>query len=111
MKYNFHAKTQKTPSNFFALLAPLHETFFVLFFIFLTTNIFSQDTIPSENYPLEQNTENISEQLQTEEIDFSESLEKLTYYKEHPLNLNSATKDELEQLNLLNEIQINNLLS
>lgn len=43
-------------------------------------------------------------------IDFSDVTEMLYYYYNHPLNLNSATQENLKALGFLNEIQINNLL-
>jgi hypothetical protein len=46
-----------------------------------------------------------------EEFDFNTLTENLEYRKKHPLDLNSATDQELRELGLLNEIQINNLIT
>lgn len=45
-----------------------------------------------------------------ENIDFQEVLDDLTYLGQHPLSINSATKDELLRLHFLSEIQIDNLI-
>ena len=59
---------------------------------------------------IQQRIEFISEQMEEEDIDLTTVFEQLNYFLEHPLNLNFATRDELESLGLLNEIQIRNLL-
>ncbi len=46
-----------------------------------------------------------------EDLDYSEIAEDLEYYIEFPLNLNTATTDELEKLLMLNDFQIKSLLS
>lgn len=57
-----------------------------------------------------QNIELMAEQQQAEEGDLSGLTEAWRYYKAHPLNLNRAGKEELLELQLLNEVQINHLL-
>lgn len=42
-------------------------------------------------------------------IDFTELIEDLKFYNEHPLNLNYASDDELHKLGILNPMQIYNL--
>ncbi|MFO0495643.1 MAG: hypothetical protein ACK50Y_08945, partial [Flavobacteriia bacterium] len=59
---------------------------------------------------MQQRIEFIAEQLETEEIDLTNVVEQLNYYFDHPLNLNGATADELEELNLLSDVQISDLL-
>ncbi|MFN5149382.1 MAG: hypothetical protein ACK5EK_10285 [Flavobacteriia bacterium] len=59
---------------------------------------------------VQQRIEFIAEQLETEEIDLTNIIEQLNYYFDHPLNLNSALAEELEELNLLSSVQINDLL-
>jgi hypothetical protein len=59
---------------------------------------------------VQQRIEFIAEQLETEEIDLTNVVEQLNYYFDHPLNLNGATAEELEELNLLTSVQINDLL-
>jgi len=78
-----------------------------------SSSSFSQDTIPSktDDNDIQQRLENLAEETQTEDADYSSLLEGLIYYKEHPVNLNKTNKEELQALQLLNDIQINNLLS
>lgn len=68
--------------------------------------VFSQE----KSEIIQQRIEFIAEQLETEEIDLTNVIEQLNYYYDHPLNLNSATVEEMEDLSLLTEIQINDLL-
>lgn len=58
---------------------------------------------------IQQRVEFISEQLEDESIDLTDVVEQLNFYYEHPLNLNSATSEELRDLWLLSDIQINDL--
>lgn len=91
----------------------------LLFTFFCTTKISAQvktDTIPRTDSvltddPLNQQIEDLSENLGSESVDLTTLVENLKYYKDHPLNLNNATLEELQDLMLLNEIQIDNLLS
>lgn len=58
-----------------------------------------------------QKLESISENLSLEDADFTVLEEQLQYYKENPLAINQATRENLHQLFLLNDIQINSLLT
>ncbi|MES2763021.1 MAG: helix-hairpin-helix domain-containing protein [Bacteroidota bacterium] len=58
---------------------------------------------------INQNVEILSEQLQVEDGDLSSLTDVWNYYKSHPINLNRAKREELEELQLLSDIQINNL--
>lgn len=83
---------------------------------FLALNNYAQvDSLNSKSNEqvdeqINQNIELISEQMQSEDGDLSSLTDTWTYYKSHPLNLNKAKKEELEDLLLLTDIQINNLL-
>lgn len=68
-------------------------------------------TTNGSDTPLDQQIENLSENLGSEDADLTALTESLLYYKEHPLNLNTATRDELVELRLLTDIQINNLIA
>lgn len=59
------------------------------------------------NEILEQVSSQISDD---EEFDFTTAYEDLLYYYQNPINLNNATKEQLEQLLFLDDIQIENLL-
>lgn len=69
----------------------------------------AQDTAtshpPDENV-IQQQLENIAENTNNEDADFTNLLDQLAIYKEHPINLNSTTPDDLRQLPYLTDIQI-----
>lgn len=71
-------------------------------------HLFAQDTIEAD---IEQKLENLAEQSQNEEADYTILLEGLTVYNKKPINLNNTNKDELTEFGLLDEIQIENLLA
>lgn len=78
--------------------------------LFFSAASFAQkDTIPTGD-PIQQQIENLAENLGTEDADYTNIEENLKYYAAHPLNLNTATREELQDLTLLDEIQINNLI-
>ncbi|MBA3704866.1 MAG: helix-hairpin-helix domain-containing protein [Bacteroidetes bacterium] len=76
-------------------------------------NSSAQTTPPTKTLEsdFQQQLENVAESIENENADYSNLLEDLIYYKEHPINLNHTNKEELEQIKLLNDIQINNLLT
>ncbi len=85
----------------------------ILFCNFIIIELFAQD--PNKTIP--QTTEEIIENYIEEiiantdkEIDLTSLYEDLTYFLNEPLNLNTATKADLEKLQLLSEFQINSLL-
>lgn len=58
--------------------------------------------------------ENIIEEISNstdEELDYNTLFDDLYNYYYNPLNLNGVTKEQLEKIKFLNEIQINNILS
>ncbi|MBL4862594.1 MAG: hypothetical protein JKY09_06210 [Crocinitomicaceae bacterium] len=59
---------------------------------------------------IQQRVEVIYEQLETESLDLTNVVEQLNYFYDHPLNLNSATRENLIDIGLLTDIQINELL-
>ena len=68
---------------------------------------FAQDTIDNS---IQQKLEDLAESSQSEDADYTNLLEMLTYYRQHPINLNNTNTVELSELGLLNAIQIENLL-
>jgi hypothetical protein len=66
------------------------------------------DSSNTEKEMIDQKIESIAE-LTDAELDYSDLLENLNYYLEHPVNLNNTTAEELKKLIVLNDIQINNL--
>lgn len=64
-----------------------------------------------KNTIIEQRLEEIAGSLdEGVELDYTNLLEDLTYYFEHPLNLNTANIEELRELYLLTDLQISSLL-
>ena len=45
-----------------------------------------------------------------EEVDYTDLYETLSYYYANPINLNDATEEDLQKLQILNDFQIKNLL-
>jgi hypothetical protein len=66
-------------------------------------------TSPGSDNFLEKTIETLAENSE-EEVDYTNIFENLTFYLDHPLELNTASADELQQLLLLDEFQINALL-
>ncbi len=77
-----------------------------IFFIFLAVSASGQ----TKSEVIQQRMEFIAEEFETEEISLEDVFDNLSNYYDNPLNLNSASKEELEQLLLLSDIQINELL-
>lgn len=97
----------------------LLRLFFILSVtLFVTNKISAQvatDTIPKKDSafvddPLKQQIEDLSENIGNENADLTTLVENLHFYAEHPLNLNSATREELQDFMLLTDVQIDNLL-
>ncbi len=59
---------------------------------------------------IEDRIEYLLQSLDAEEIDLTTLFDQLYYYLEHPINLNAATKEDLIDLQLLNDFQIQSLL-
>ncbi|MDD5571797.1 MAG: helix-hairpin-helix domain-containing protein [Bacteroidales bacterium] len=75
---------------------------FILFFSF--SICFSQED------EIEKRIENTVENTESD-VDYSTLIENLEYFKEQPLNINTASEGELKELFLLNSLQINNLIN
>jgi hypothetical protein len=69
-------------------------------------NLYSQE----KKEVIQTRIEFISEQLESESVDLTDVIAQLSYYYDRPLNLNSATVEELQSLSLLTDIQINDLM-
>ncbi|MCB0819049.1 MAG: helix-hairpin-helix domain-containing protein [Bacteroidetes bacterium] len=65
---------------------------------------------PSNQNMIEKKIENLAETT-SEDVDYTNILENLSFFQDHPLELNTADKDQLEQLLMLDEFQISNLLA
>jgi hypothetical protein len=91
-------------------------SFIVFLFLLLsisTGSFAQQDTIPpkADDSNIQQQLENITENSQDEDADYTNLLEALNQFKDHPINLNNTNKEELQQLQILNDIQINHLFN
>jgi DNA uptake protein ComE-like DNA-binding protein len=60
---------------------------------------------------MNQQLENLSETLENESADYTNLIGNLDYYINNPIDLNTATQEEIETLGLVSSIQIANLLS
>ncbi len=58
----------------------------------------------------EEKIETIAESTDAD-LDYSELIESLQHFKENPININTASSDELHKLTLLNNNQIENLIN
>lgn len=82
--------------------------------LFSSVELKAQDTLPTktEDSNIQQQLENLAEENNTEDADYTDLLESINYIKEHRINLNNTTVEELRQLSIfLTDIQINNLIS
>jgi hypothetical protein len=79
---------------------------FLFCFVLLSCFLYAQQKEEQVNeQDLQQKIENVAENT-SEDVDVNTLLDKLNYYREHPLNLNTATREELEDLLLLDDLQI-----
>ena len=76
----------------------------ILFFLFLSINSFAQK-VPS----LEDLIEDIAGSTDGE-VDYTSLYEDLNIFLNNPLNLNTASREDLEKLHVLNDFQIKSLL-
>jgi hypothetical protein len=82
----------------------------LLFIVVLAAEIaFSQD--PKKQQIIEQRIEFIGETLEDSDIDLTTYFDDLFNYYDNPLNLNSATEEELIRLHLLTDVQVISLLN
>jgi hypothetical protein len=82
----------------------MKQYIFILFLHLLTTTILFAQKI---TLTTEQQIENLTELLE-DEIEDDQFLQQLQYFIDHPLNLNSATADDLRTLRVITDLQIDN---
>lgn len=87
--------------------------FSVVFALLTSSSVIAQDTVlnKTDDSQIQQQLENIAENTENEDADYTTLTEVLIYSSENPINLNKTNKEELQALQLLNDIQINYLLS
>ena len=84
----------------------------LLMVIFVSNFAFAQEDksdVQKDNF-IEQRVEQISENADNADIDYSNLLEELQYFQKNPINLNNAKAEDLKALNILTEVQILSLL-
>ena len=90
-----------------------HKIFFFLYVLFIgTLPVFAQEPViqPKKDVTdIIDKIEGIAENTDAE-LDYTDLIEDLKYYRENPVNLNYAKEEELKRLYFLNDLQINNLL-
>ncbi len=80
-------------------------------FFLISLQIFAQKAEPGtkEREAIINRIENIAEQTD-QELDYSDLLDGVYYFLEHPLNLNYATFDDMKQLLFITDFQINKII-
>lgn len=71
------------------------------------------DTLRAQDPAIQQPLEDLMESMgqePDENADFQEISDDLTYLNQHPLTINSASKEELQRLHFLSDIQIDDLI-
>jgi hypothetical protein len=86
----------------------IKNVIFSFLFILITIQLYSQDIYPSGITDIEDLIEKIARDSK-EELDYTTLFNDLTYYLENPLNLNTASVEELERLHFLTDFQIMSL--
>lgn len=81
------------------------KSILLLCMLLIAWRINSQDIYPEGNTVIEDLIENIARNSE-EELDYTTLFNDLAFFLENPLNLNSASVDELEQLHFLTDFQI-----
>ena len=71
---------------------------------------FSQNKEDEKNKIIEKRVEYLIEDAEESDADYTTIFDQLSNYYDHPLNLNRADLNDLEELGLLSSIQINYLL-
>jgi len=82
--------------------------------IILTILFFSLNCLYSQTDKENQTIEDLIEDISAnsdEELDYSTLYDDLSFFLTQPLDLNAATKEDLEKLQFLNELQIQNILN
>ena len=89
----------------------LKVLFGFIFFMSVFINGFTQQDRRKDAIDLiEKRIEFLLQSLESTELDLTSMFDDLYYLYENPLNLNEATRTDLEELMLLNDYQINQIL-
>jgi len=113
-------KTWRLLQNAFALcdgnILRNASLFAICAFIFLSPlNAFAQQPLPTENEDKQQDAlEQLTEQDEARHLDYENIIDLTAMLQRHPINLNKATKQDLQalmDLKLINDIQITSILN
>ncbi|MCB0401239.1 MAG: hypothetical protein KDD41_04090 [Flavobacteriales bacterium] len=85
--------------------------YLLLLFALLPLSLLAQVKEDEKNAIIEKRVEYLIDDAEESDADYTTLFDQLSFYYDHPLNLNRADLNDLEQLGLLTSIQINNLLT
>lgn len=96
------------------LFVKYNKAYFLTIALFAYTHNFAlaqedKSDIKKDNF-IEQRVEQISENADNPDIDYSNLIEDLQYFQNHPINLNTVKAEDLKMLGILTEVQIISLL-
>lgn len=86
------------------------KKFIIIVLVVFPFLAFGQSREETKNEVIEQRIEFLVEQTENDNIDFTTVVDHLSFLYDHPLNLNFATREDLEQLELLTPFQIQAIL-
>lgn len=86
------------------------KTVFVIALIIHSSILLAQSKEEEKNKIIEKRIEYLIEDAEESDADYTTIFDQLAYFFDHPLNINRADLDDLEELGILTSIQINNLL-
>jgi len=86
------------------------KTVFIIALIMNSSLMLAQIKEDKKNKIVEKRIEYLVEDTEESDVDYTTIFDQLAYFFDHPLNLNRADLDDLEELSILTSIQINNLL-
>ncbi len=81
---------------------------FIILLLALYNKSFAQQELITK-HPIEDLIDNIASSSD-DEIDYTSIYEDMNFFLNNPLNLNSASQEDLERLKILNDFQIKSLL-
>lgn len=109
---NYHALkvVAIAPTEKSALAKKLQKLYLIIAMVFIIIPAFSQQEQAGSNEAIiEKFIEDIASNTDRE-LDYTTLYEDLTFYLNEPLNINEATKPDLEKLQLLSDFQVNAIL-
>jgi len=83
---------------------------FVIALIINSSILLAQNKEEQKNQIIEKRIEYLIDDAAESDADYTTIFDQLSYFFDHPLNLNRADLDDLEELGMLTGIQVNNLL-